>query len=53
MIAAGAWYLLTGLICIALGDSRAFAPWTMGHAYAAGQLLVEGILFVAISEGCG
>jgi hypothetical protein len=47
MIAAGAWYLLTGLVCIALGDSRALAPWTMGLAYGAGQLLVAGILFVA------
>jgi hypothetical protein len=51
MIAAGAWYLLTGLICIALGDSRALAPWTMGLAYGAGQLLVAGILFVATPEG--
>jgi hypothetical protein len=47
MIAAGAWYLLTGLVCIALGDSRALAPWTMGLAYGAGQLLVAGILFAA------
>jgi hypothetical protein len=51
MIAAGAWYLLSGLICIALGDSRALAPWTMGLAYGAGQLLVAGILFIATPEG--
>jgi hypothetical protein len=51
MIAAGAWYLFTGLICIALGDSRALAPWTMGLAYGAGQLLVAGILFIATPEG--
>jgi hypothetical protein len=51
MIAAGAWYLLTGLVCIALADSRALAPWTMGIAYGAGQLLVAGILFVATPEG--
>jgi hypothetical protein len=51
MIAAGAWYLLTGLICIALGDSRALAPWTMGLAYGAGQFLVAGILFVSTPEG--
>jgi hypothetical protein len=51
MIAAGAWYLLTGLICISFGDSRALAPWTMGFAYGAGQLLVAGILFVATPEG--
>jgi len=51
MIAAGAWYLLTGLVCIALGDSRSLAPWTMGLAYGAGQLLVAGILLVATPEG--
>jgi hypothetical protein len=51
MIAAGAWYMLTGLVFIALGDSRALAPWTMGLGYGAGQLLVAGILFVAAPEG--
>jgi hypothetical protein len=50
MIAAGTWYLLTGLVCIALGDNRALAPWTMGLAFGAGQLLVAGILFVATPE---
>ena len=51
MIAAGAWYLLTGLVCIALGDGRALAPWTMGFAFGAGQLLVAGILFLGVPEG--
>jgi hypothetical protein len=51
MVAAGAWYMLTGLVCITLGDNRALAPWTMGLAYGAGQLLVAGILFVATPEG--
>jgi hypothetical protein len=51
MFAAGAWYMLTGLVCIALGDSRALAPWTMGLGYGAGQLLVAGILFVATPGG--
>src|SRR6202043_2542833 len=37
MIAAGAWYLLTGLICLALGDFRALAPWTMGVGFGCGQ----------------
>jgi hypothetical protein len=45
MLAAGAWYLLTGLACIALGDARAFSPWAMGIPYGAGQMLVAGILF--------
>jgi hypothetical protein len=50
MIAAGAWYLLSGLVCLALGDFRALAPWTMGLAFGAGQLLVAGILLMAAPE---
>jgi hypothetical protein len=48
--AAGAWYLLTGLASIALGDTRALSPWVMGIAYGAGQLLVAGILFFNAKE---
>ena len=44
MVAAGAWYLLTGLVCIAQGDIRALSPWAMGIPYGVGQLLVAGIL---------
>jgi hypothetical protein len=51
MIAAGAWYLLTGLICVSLGDSRAFSPWAMAVPFGVGQLLVAGILLVATPEG--
>jgi len=47
---AGAWYLLTGLTCIALGDSRALSPWAMGIPYAVGQLLVAAILFLNAKE---
>ena len=45
MIAPGIWYLMTGLACLSLGDERALAPWTMGIAFGAGQLLVAGILY--------
>jgi hypothetical protein len=45
MIAAGAWYLFTGLGCLAMGGNRALSPWTMGISYGAGQLLVAAILF--------
>lgn len=45
MLAAGAWYLLCGLVCIAVGDPRAFSPWAMGIPFGAGQLLVAAILF--------
>jgi len=30
MYAAGAWYLLTGLFCLTLGEAHAFSPWAMG-----------------------
>jgi hypothetical protein len=51
MIAAGAWYLLTGLTCISLADGRALSPWAMGIPYGVGQLLAAGILFFAAQEG--
>jgi hypothetical protein len=50
VLAAGAWYLLTGLTCVALADNRALSPWTMGIPYGAGQLLVAGILFFTAKE---
>ena len=49
MVAVGAWYLLTGLACIDLGDSRAFSPWTMGVSFGAGQFLAAGILYFTAS----
>jgi hypothetical protein len=50
MIAAGAWYLFTGLSCLAMGDSRALSSWAMGIPYGAGQLLVAAVLFFASTE---
>jgi hypothetical protein len=51
MLAAGAWYLLTGLVCTSLGGSRALSPWAMGIPYGAGQLLVAAILLFSAHEG--
>jgi hypothetical protein len=51
MTIAGAWYLFTGLTCIALADGRALAPWTMGVSYGVGQVLVACILFLAAEKG--
>ena len=51
MIAAGVWYLFTGLGCIALADSRALSPWAMGVPYGVGQLLVAAILLFNSREG--
>ena len=50
MIAAGVWYLFTGLCCITLADTRAFSPWAMGIPYGAGQLLVAAILLFSAQE---
>ena len=50
MAVAGAWYLLTGLTCIALADDRALSPWAMGVSYGVGQLLVAGILFFTAQD---
>ena len=51
MAAAGAWYLLTGLTCIALADDRALSPLAMGVSYGVGQLLVAGILLLTAQKG--
>jgi hypothetical protein len=51
MLAAGLWYLLTGLVCIAFGGNRALSPWAMGIPYGVGQLLVAGILLFSTHEG--
>lgn len=50
VVAVGVWYLLTGLTCISLGDSRALSPWTMGIAYGGGQLLAAVILLFSTRE---
>lgn len=50
IIAAGAWYLLTGLVCIGMAGNRALSPWAMGIPFATGQLLVAAILLFAAKE---
>jgi hypothetical protein len=50
MLAAGVWYLLTGLMCIALGGSRALSPWAMAIPFGTGQLLVASILLFTSGE---
>ena len=46
----GVWYLMTGLVCIALGDVRALSPWAMGIPYGVGQFLVAAILYFHAKE---
>jgi len=43
MILVGVWFLLTGLTCVALGDTRSLAPATMSGTYAVGMALVGAI----------
>ena len=50
MTAAGCWYLLTGLTCIGLGDTRALTPWSIGIAYGVGQFLVASVLLWGSKE---
>ena len=48
----GAWYLLTALVCLGFGDTRALSPWTMGLAYGAGQMVIAAALYAG-TEGAG
>jgi predicted benzoate:H+ symporter BenE len=50
IVTVGGWYLMTGLACIALADSRALSPWAMGVPYSVGQALVAGILLCTAKE---
>ena len=43
MTAVGGWFLLTGLVSVALGSSRALAPATMACPFAVGMSLVAAI----------
>ncbi len=45
MHGVGAWYLASGLGCLAFANGEhAFAPWAMGLPYGVGQLLVAAVL---------
>ena len=46
----GAWFLLTGFACIALGDERALAPVTMSGAYGVGMTLVAAIHYLSAKK---
>jgi hypothetical protein len=51
MIAAAAWFLLTGVSSLAMGGARALSPWVMGISFGAGQLLVAAVLQFSTPEG--
>jgi hypothetical protein len=45
MVIVGAWYIATGLACIALAQGpHALSPWSMGLPFGVGQLLVAAVL---------
>jgi hypothetical protein len=50
MLAAGVWYLFSGLACLNFGNARALSPWTMGLAFGGGQLLTAAILYLTAQE---
>jgi hypothetical protein len=50
IVVAGVWYLLTGLLCVALGGSLALSPWAMAIPFGAGQILIAGILYFSAKE---
>jgi hypothetical protein len=51
---AAAWYFLAGATVLILSaQSRALSPWAMGIPFGVGQLLVAGLLHVALGGNDG
>lgn len=50
MFVVGMWFLLTGLACIAVGDSRVLMPGTMSGSYAIGMILVAAIHYFSAKK---
>ena len=47
MLSVGAWYLASGLFCLAFASGgQALAPWAMGVSFGVGQLLVAAVLLL-------
>lgn len=47
MILAGAWYFVSGFVCLLLASaSHALSPWHMGLPFLAGQFLMATILYL-------
>jgi len=45
MFAVGLWYMVTGLVCLAIGGvDHELSPWFMGLPFGVGQLLIAVIL---------
>jgi hypothetical protein len=50
MFVAAAWYLVSGLLCLSIGDFRTLSPWAMGVPFGAGQALVAAALLFTTRE---
>ena len=45
MFAVGLWYMVTGLVCLAIGGmEHELSPWCMGIPFGIGQLLIAAVL---------
>jgi hypothetical protein len=45
MFAVGLWYMVTGLVCIAVSAvDHELSPWCMGIPFGVGQLLIAVVL---------
>jgi hypothetical protein len=54
LFAAGAWYLSTGLVCIAIASTdSSWSPWLMGLPFGIGQLMMAAILHHALGDTDG
>jgi hypothetical protein len=54
LFAAGAWYLSSGLVCIAIAASgAAWSPWLMGIPFGIGQLMMAATLHHALGGADG
>lgn len=54
LFVAGAWYLSSGLVCIATAAAGgAWSPWLMGVPFGIGQLMMAGILYYSLGGADG
>jgi hypothetical protein len=53
MFVVGLWYLVCGLMCLAIESGpRTLSPWGMGIPFGAGQLLVAAVLKYGYADSC-
>jgi len=54
MIAAALWYLIAGLICVAVASqTQSLSPWEMGLPFGLGQFLAAFLLWRSFGGGDG